>query len=80
MHYRVEEFKDLQRVKLPKDIADRDNLFRKEVKVEGMSTLEAIAHCMGVLECKNVKEHLLNAYKLKKRATLIARGVKRSES
>lgn len=76
VHYRVEELKGVQRVKLPEKLADRENLVRKESKPAGMSTLESIGHALGVLEGECVKEHILGGYQRKKEATLKARGEK----
>ena len=41
-----------------------------------MSTLEAIANLMGLIEGITAKKHLLDAYKLKKHTQLKLRGVK----
>lgn len=75
VHYRVSDFDHIPRVTLPEESADRGRLLRKETKTEGMSTLEAIAHLLGLLEGPEVKEHLLKAYKLKKVTQLKARGL-----
>ena len=74
VHYRVSDFKDVPRITLPGETADRTNLLRKETKDEGMSTLEAIAYLLGLIEGESVKEHILNAYKLKKTSQLKSRG------
>ncbi len=76
VHYRVEEFKHIQRVKLPEDLADRDDLLRKETKPAGMSTLESIAYSLGFLESLEAQKHVMKAYLMKKNATLKARGEK----
>ncbi len=73
VHYRVSEFNALMRVTLPKGIADRSSLLRQESKDEGMSTLESIAHALHFLEGPDVGQHVLEAYHLKKKATLKAR-------
>lgn len=76
VHYRVEEFKDVQRVRLPEDLADREDLLRKETKPAGMSTLESIAYSLGFLESSEAQDHVMKAYLMKKKATLKARGEK----
>lgn len=76
VHYRVEDFKHIQRVKLPESFADRENLVRKESKIDGMSTLESIAHALGLIESPEAGSHVLKAYRVKKNATLKARGEK----
>ncbi len=76
VHYRVEELKGVQRIKLPEVLADRENLVRKESKPAGMSTLESIGHALGVLEGESARDHILEGYRQKKEATLKARGEK----
>jgi len=74
VHYRVKEFKNIPRVTLASHLSDKCHLLRCETKDNGMSTLEAIGHALGVLDKPGCKEHLLKAYKLKKEAVLRARG------
>ncbi len=76
VHYRVSELKNIPRVRLSGDLADRHNLVRKESKASGMSTLESIGHVLSLIEGPDVGAHLLKAYALKKKATLKARGEK----
>ena len=77
VHYRVEELKHIPRVTLAGDQADRTQLLRNESKEDGMSTLEAIANLIGLIEGKKTKKHLMNAYRLKKKTQLKIRGIKR---
>lgn len=49
---------------------------RKENSIYGMSTLEAIAKAMGVLEGKDVEQKLQHLYQLKLQRTLKGRGIK----
>lgn len=76
VHYRVEAFKNIQRVKLPECLADREVLVRKETKPAGMSTLESIGYSLGFLEDMDAQNHVLKAYMMKKNATLKSRGGK----
>lgn len=75
VHYRVKEFQHISRITLPKGLADRSSLLRKESKEEGMSTLEAIAHLLSFAEGEKAKDHLLKAYHLKKKTQLKLRGL-----
>ncbi len=49
---------------------------RKENSIYGMSTLEAIAKAMGILEGKDVEQRLQHLYQLKLQRTLKGRGIK----
>lgn len=49
---------------------------RKENSIYGMSTLEAIAKAMGILERKDVEQRLQHLYQLKLQRTLKGRGIK----
>lgn len=75
VHYRVEELKHIPRVTLAPELSDKENLLRVENKENGMSTLEAIGHALGVLEGSEVRDHLLRAYRVKKEAVLKGRGL-----
>jgi len=74
LHYRVEELKKVPRVTLARNLSDRESLLRLETKENGMSTLEAIGHALGVLDGPELRNHLLRAYKIKKEAVLKGRG------
>lgn len=76
VHYRVEELKAVPRVTLPPNLSDTDDLLRLETKTNGMSTLEAIGHALGVLDDLRIRDHLLGAYRMKKAAVLKGRGSK----
>jgi len=76
VHYRVKEFKCLERYKLNlNEIKDPNKLLRTESKPSGLSTIEAIGHVLGIVECDSVKDHILNAFELKKTTQLKRRGV-----
>lgn len=69
------ELKNLERVKITaKNTANRH--LRAEHFDEGMSTLEAIAQALGVIEGVEIKERLLKLYQLKLERTLKGRGIK----
>ncbi len=84
VHYRVKEFKHLERYKLClNEIQSSSKLLRTESKPSGLSTLEAIAHALGVSESVTlnkvsgqvVKDHILKAFELKRATQLKRRGV-----
>ena len=69
------ELKDIPRVKI--STPNQETLhMRVETIPEGMATLEAIAHAMGVIEGEEVKEKLLQFYRAKLEETLKGRGIK----
>ena len=74
VHFRHSELKDIERVSicapnLPKVV------MRAENKPNGMTTIQAIAYALGVIEGNEVKRKLLDIYKLKLERTLASRGV-----
>jgi DTW domain-containing protein YfiP len=73
VHYRHHELKDLPRVKISTPNTDLYHL-RAENTPEGMATLQAIAHALGVTEGEEVKKAILDFYQLKLMATLEGRG------
>jgi DTW domain-containing protein YfiP len=75
VHYRVKEFKKLPRYKLNVDVdlAQR-KVLRIETKPSGLSTIEAIGHMLGILEGDSVKNHILNAFEIKKTKQLKRRN------
>jgi DTW domain-containing protein YfiP len=75
VHYNQTELKDVQRVMIKTTETGTRHL-RFEHKPEGMATLQAIAHAMGVLEGPKVKDALMQVYQLKLDRTLEARGHK----
>ncbi len=75
IHSRHQELKDVPRVK----IATPNNLafqLRTQSRPEGMATLQAIAHGLGVIEGDLVGAQLMNLYHAKIERTLTAKGVK----
>ncbi len=74
VHYRHKELKDVPRVMIKAANTARYHL-RTEHREEGMATLQAIAHAMGVLEGPEVKAELLKLYSLKLERTLLGRGI-----
>ncbi|MNK15820.1 DTW domain protein [compost metagenome] len=79
VHYRHHELKDIPRVMISAANTSKHHM-RVETTEEGMATLQAIAEAFGVIEGSVVKEQLLRLYKAKLEATLIGRGVLKSES
>ncbi len=75
MLYRHPELKDVPRVKLGESKAPRYYL-RAQHRPEGMATLQAIAHGLGVIEGAGVEAALLKLYDAKIERTLMARGAR----
>jgi len=73
VHTRHDELKDVPRVKIGAPNNARFHL-RAQHRSEGMATLEAIAHALGVIEGSLVMEQLMKLYDLRVERTLIARG------
>jgi DTW domain-containing protein YfiP len=76
VHYRHHELKDVLRVKISAPNLAKFHL-RAQHKPEGMATLQAIAHALGVIEGELVKARLMKLYQAKLERTLIARGMLR---
>src|SRR5439155_15074698 len=76
IHSRHPELKDLPRVKIstPNNSAFQ---LRAQSRPEGMATLQAIAHGLGVIEGDLVGAQLMKLYHAKIERTLIARGLLR---
>jgi DTW domain-containing protein YfiP len=74
MLYRHPELKDVPRVKLGASIAPKYYL-RAQHRPEGMATLQAIAHALGVIEGTRVEAELMKLYDAKIERTLMAKGV-----
>lgn len=72
---RHSELRDVMCVKIssPNEAAFH---LRAEHMAEGMSTLEAIARAIGILECRKAEAQLTKLYQEKLRRTLEGRGVK----
>lgn len=75
VHHRHAELKDVPRVKISTPNEETLHM-RVETIPEGMATLEAIAHAMGIIEGDTVKEKLLQFYQAKLKETLKGRGIK----
>jgi DTW domain-containing protein YfiP len=76
VHSRHHELKDVPRVKIGTPDRSRFHL-RAQHRPEGMATLQAIAHGLGVIEGDLVKEQLMKLYDAKVERTLIGRGLLR---
>ncbi len=76
VHTRHTELSSIPRVMI-KDLNLATQHLRRENSQEGMSTLEAIAKAMRVIEGEEAFEVLLNLYKAKLKNTLIGRGQNR---
>lgn len=74
VHYRHKELKDVPRVMIKAANRSKYHL-RAEHTEEGMATLQAIAHALGVIEGDEVKNQLLGLYNLKLERTLQGRGI-----
>lgn len=79
VHYRHHELKDVPRVMIKSANTAKYHL-RAEHTPEGMATLQAIAHALGVIEGEPVKEVLLRLYQLKLERTLLGRGIRLPEN
>ena len=75
VHTREPELKDVVRVKMTSTNSARHHL-RREHRPEGMSTLEAVARAMAIIEGPQVGDALLALYQAKLKQTLVGRGVK----
>jgi DTW domain-containing protein YfiP len=76
VHLRHHELKDVPRVKI--STPDRSKFqLRAQHRPEGMATLQAIAHGLGVIEGDRVKAQLMTLYDAKVERTLIGRGLLR---
>jgi DTW domain-containing protein YfiP len=76
VHSRHHELKDVPRVKISTPDSSKFHL-RAQHRPEGMATLQAIAHGLGVIEGDRVKEQLMKLYDAKVERTLIGRGLLR---
>ena len=73
VHFRHHELKDVPRVKISALNTAKFNL-RFQHRPEGMATLQAIAHALGVIEGDLVKAQLMKLYDARVERTLRARG------
>lgn len=74
VHYRHKELEGVPRVMIKAANTAKYHL-RAEHTEEGMATMQAIAHAMGVIEGIEVQEALLKLYNLKLERTLVGRGI-----
>ena len=74
VHYRHHELKDVKRVMISTPNISKFHL-RAQHRQEGMATLQAIAHALGVIEGDLVKDQLMKLYHAKLEQTLIGRGL-----
>lgn len=73
VHYRHPEINHLPRVMIKTPNTATQHL-RAETTPEGMATLQAIAHALGVIEGVQIRDELLRLYQLKLERTLQGRG------
>jgi DTW domain-containing protein YfiP len=73
VHYRHNELQDIPRVMISTPNMEGLHM-RAETTEAGMATLEAIAHALGIIEGKEVKEILMKFYREKLEGTLKGRG------
>lgn len=74
VHTRHKELAEIPRVMI-KDANLAEHHLRAESTSYGMSTLEAIARALGVIEGQQVQDVLLQLYQDKLQATLVGRGI-----
>lgn len=75
VHYRHPEIAHLPRVMIKSPNLETLRM-RAESTPEGMATLQAIAHALGVIEGDAIKAALLRVYQLKVERTLQGRGIR----
>jgi len=76
VHSRHHELKDVPRVKISTPNTSKFHL-RAQHRPEGMATLQAVAHALGVIEGDLVKAQLMKLYHAKVERTLLGRGLLR---
>jgi DTW domain-containing protein YfiP len=74
VQHRHPELRDVPRVKIGAPNLSKFHL-RAQHRPEGMATLQAIAHALGVIEGDLVKAQLMKLYQAKLEQTLLARGL-----
>lgn len=77
VHYRHHELRDVPRVRISTPDVSTFHL-RRQHRPEGMATLQAIAHGLGVIEGDLVKVQLMKLYQAKLERTLQGRGLLRT--
>jgi len=73
VHTRHDELRSVQRVKISTPNTAKFFL-RAQHRPEGMATLQAVAHALGVIEGDAVKTRLMKLYDLRVERTMAARG------
>ena len=73
MGRQIAELRDVPRVKLPVGAPSQFRL-RHEHREDGMSTFEAIARSLGIIEGSNVQQELEAIFKIRVERTLWSRG------
>ena len=73
VHVRHHELRGVQRVKISTPNTAKFFL-RAQHRPEGMATLQAVAHALGVIEGDAVKTRLMKLYDLRVERTMVARG------
>ena len=74
VHYRHRELRRVPRVMISAPNTSKFRL-RCQHRREGMATLQAVAHALGIIEGDSVKAELLKLYQLKLKQTLVIRGL-----
>jgi tRNA-uridine aminocarboxypropyltransferase len=74
VHYRHRELRNVQRVMISAPNTSKFRL-RRQHRREGMATLQAIAHALGIIEGDGIKTELMKLYQLKLKQTLVVRGL-----
>lgn len=74
VHYRHRELINVQSVMISAPNTSKFRL-RHQHRREGMATLQAIAHALGIIEGNTVKDALMELYQLKLKQTLVVRGL-----
>jgi DTW domain-containing protein len=75
VNIRHPEISNISRVTLKADLQDQYRI-RAEHIPNGMATLQAIAHALGIIEGSSVKQELLELYRIKLEMTMLGRGVR----
>ena len=76
MHLRHPELRNVPRLKIGVT-GDSTFQMRTQTRPEGMATLQAVAHALGVIEGDSVRRQLMKLYYAKMERILIARGILR---
>jgi DTW domain-containing protein len=76
VYYRHDELKNVQKVMISTPNTSKFRLLHQHRR-EGMATLQAIAHALGIIEGDPVKAELMKLYDLKLKQTLVVRGISR---